>query len=208
MHKSPEQSDRGSAKGFGSLAGRFLPWRRSTLQARRACLAAGLLLAAAATVWAAKPEDVFKGRVIILSKRIATRFPSEGAFVGAIQKAKTDRVWPQEEKGNDHAVWNLEYMAFFARPLNDNEVNVKFFEISGGSHRYVAGDQQYTRDKATRMIASNILLTKPSFETNKRYMMTVESRRRVIASATFWLRGKGASYTGKVEFSDEDVKAR
>jgi hypothetical protein len=117
-------------------------------------------------------------------------------------------VWPQEEKGNDHAVWSVEYIAFFAQPLNDNEVSLKFFDITGGTHRYVAGDQQYTRDKNTRTLASNILVSKPNFETNKRYMMTIESRRRVIASTTFWLRGKGANYSGKVEFSDEEVKGK
>jgi hypothetical protein len=43
---------------------------------------------------------------------------------------------------------------------------------------------------------------------NKRYMMTVETGRRVIASTMFWLRGKGPNYSGKVEFTDEETKQR
>jgi hypothetical protein len=155
---------------------------------------------------AAKAEDVFKGRVIITSTRLPTKFPSEAAFISALQKAKTDRVWPKEEKGNDHAVWKLEYFAFFASPLNDNEVNVKFWEVAGGSQRFVAGDEQYTRERGKRIFASSIELAKPEFEQNKKYMMTVESNRRVIASTTFWLRGKQASYDGKVDFSDDEAK--
>ena len=168
------------------------------------------LVAAAARVGeaATKPEDVFKGKVIITANRLPLRFPSAGAFISALQKAKTDRIWPREEKGNDHAVWSLEYIAFFAQPLNDSEVNVKFYEITGGGQRYVAGDEQYTRERGTRIFASNITLATPEFEVNKKYMMTVESRSRVIATAAFWLRGKGPNYSGKVEFSDEEAKGK
>jgi hypothetical protein len=157
---------------------------------------------------ASKPEDVFKGKVVITANRLPLRFPSASAFVAAIQKARTDRIWPKEETGNDHAVWNLEYIAFFAAPLNDNEVNVKFYEITHGGQRFVAGDEQYTRERGTRIFASSIKLGTPEFEVNKKYMMTVETRSRVIASTSFWLRGKGPNYNGKVEFSDDEAKAR
>ena len=42
----------------------------------------------------------------------------------------------------------------------------------------------------------------------KHYMMTIESRSRVLASTTFWLLGKGEQHSGKVEFSDADAKAK
>jgi hypothetical protein len=151
---------------------------------------------------------VFKGKIIITANRLPMRFPSPGAFITAINRARTDKVWPKEEKGNDHAVWKIEYLAFFAKPLHDNEIHLKFFEVTGGAHRFVAGDQQYTREKDSRLFASSIAVAKPEFETNRKYMMTVESGRRVIATTTFWLRGKGANYSGKVEFSDEDARAK
>ncbi len=166
------------------------------------------LLCATAAVEAAKPEDVFKGRIIITKDRLPTKFPSAGAFIAAVQRSKTDRVWPKEEKGNDVAVWKVEYIAFFGQPLNDSEINLKFFDITGGAHKFVAGDEQYTREKGTRIFASSIEVAKPTFETNRKYMMTVESGRRVLATATFWLRGKGANYSGKVEFTDEEAKGR
>ena len=162
-----------------------------------------------ARAWAAKPEDVFKGRIILTKERLPTQFPSAGAFIAAVRKAQIDRVWPKEEKKNpDDTVWFVEYIAFFAKPLNDNEVNLKFWEVGGGSQRFVAGDEQYTRDKNTRVFAANIRLGKPEFEENKKYLMTMESGRRVIASTTFWLRGKGPNYSGKVEFSDDEAKKK
>src|SRR4051812_41254124 len=99
-----------------------------------------LVFGSAASAGGSKPEDVFKGRVIVTANRLPMKFPSSGAFIAAINKAKTDRIWPKEEKG-DTASWNLEYIAFFASPLNDNEVNVKFYEVTGGAHRFVAGDE-------------------------------------------------------------------
>jgi hypothetical protein len=166
-----------------------------------------LMFGSAAHAGGGKPEDVFKGKVIVTANRLPLRFPSAGAFIAALNKAKTDRLWPKEEKG-DHAVWNLEYIAFFATPLNDNEVNVKFYEVTGGGQRFVAGDEQMTRERGTRIFASNINLGTPEFEVNKKYFMTVESGRRIIASTTFWLRGKGPNYSGKVEFTDDEAKGK
>ena len=185
-----------------------MPKRRTVLQGALSLPVMPALSLFPSIAHAAKPEDVFKGRIIITKDRLPTRFSSEGAFIAAIKRQQIDKVWPKEEKGNDHALWVLEYIAFFAAPLNDNEVNLKFWEATGGAQRYIAGDEQYTSDKKTRVFAANITLGKPEFEQNKRYYMTMESRRRVIASTHFWLRGKGPNYSGKVEFSDDEAKAK
>jgi len=85
---------------------------------------------------------------------------------------------------------------------------VKFWEITSGSQRYVAGDEQFTREKGSRIFASSVSLTKPDFEQNKHYLMTMESGRHLIASTTFWLRGKGPNYNGKVEFTDDEARGK
>ncbi len=157
---------------------------------------------------AAKPEDVFKGRIIITDSRLPTRFASQGAFIQAVRRASIDKINPTEEKGNDHAVWKLEYIAFFAHPLNDNEITVKFWELGMGSPRFVAGDEQYTRERGSRIFSAAITVAKPEFETNKQYRMTIQSGGRVIAETTFWLRGKGPKYSGKVEFTDEEARQK
>jgi hypothetical protein len=167
-----------------------------------------LALALAGASWAAKPEDVFKGKIIITKNRLPMRFSSQGAFVAALQKNRTDKLWPTEEKGEDHGIWNVEYIAFFAQPLNDSEIQVKFYDITNGDKKYVAGDPQYTRERGSRIFGSSIQLAKPEFDVRKHYMMTVESRGRVIATTSFWLMGKGANYSGKVEFSDEEARRK
>ena len=155
---------------------------------------------------AAKPEDVFKGKIIITKNRLPMKFSSQGAFVSALQKGKIDKIWPVEEKG-DTGKWNIEYIAFFAQPLDDNEIQVKFFDITR-REEVRRRRPQYTREKGSRIFGSSIELAKPEFDVRKHYMMTIESRGRVIARPRFWLLGKGANYSGKVEFSDDEAKAK
>ena len=175
---------------------------------RLGLILAFLVMASVSPASAAAPEDVFKGKIIITKNRLPLRFSSQGAFISALQKNKTDKLWPTEEKGDDHGIWNVEYIAFFAQPLNDSEIQVKFYDITNGDKKYVAGDPQYTRERGSRIFGSSIQLAKPEFDVRKHYMMTIESKGRTIATTTFWLLGKGANYSGKVEFSDADTKAK
>jgi hypothetical protein len=168
-------------------------------------LAGALVLAGNASAGGSKPEDVFKGRIIITKKRLPLRFSTSGAFVSALQSGKTDKIWPTSEDGADKGTWDIEYIAFFERPLMDSEIEVKFYDITAGK-KYVAGDPQYTREKGSRIFGSSIQLSKPEFDVRKHYMMTLESRGRVLATTAFWLLGKGANYSGKVEFSDSEAK--
>jgi hypothetical protein len=165
-----------------------------------------LTLASAGTqAGGAKPEDVFKGRIIITKKALPTRFSSQGAFISAVQANKTDKLMPTSEDGPDKGEWKVCYIAFFAQPLNDNEIQIKFYDITAGK-KYVAGDAQYTRERGSRIFSADITLSKPEFDVRKHYMMTAESRGHIIATTSFWLLGKGANYSGKVEFSDSEAK--
>jgi len=168
----------------------------------------GIVLLATGIAVAAKPEDVFKGQIVITKERLPARFASAQAFISAVQSKRTDKIWPTEEKGPEQGTWNLEYIGFFAQPLTDNELQVKFYDVTSGPKRYVAGDPQYTRERGARIFSASIQLAKPEFDVNKKYMMTMESGHRIIATTTFWLRGKGAQYSGKVEFSDEEARKR
>jgi hypothetical protein len=168
----------------------------------------GILAPTPGVAGGGKPEDVFKGKIIITKDRLPMRFSSASQFISTLRAKSIDKIWPTEEKNADHGIWNLEYIAFFAQPLTDNEIQVKFFDITKGEKKFVAGDPQYTREKGSRVFGASIQLAKPEFDVNKHYMMTIETGRQVVATTTFWLRGKGANYSGKVEFSDEEARKR
>ena len=174
---------------------------------RLALVLALLMLSFVRPAAAAKPEDVFKGKIIITKNRLPMKFSSQGAFISALQKGRIDKIWPVEEKG-DTGKWNIEYIAFFAQPLDDSEIQVKFYDITAGEKKFVAGDPQMTRERGSRIFGASIELAKPEFDVRKHYMMTIESRGRTLATTTFWLLGKGAQYSGKVEFSDADTSAK
>ena len=174
---------------------------------RLALVLALLMLSFVRPAAAAKPEDVFKGKIIITKNRLPMKFSSQGAFVSALQKGRIDKIWPSEEKG-DTGKWNLEYIAFFAQPLDDSEIQVKFYDITQGEKKFVAGDPQMTRERGSRIFGASIELAKPEFDVRKHYMMTIESRGRTLATTTYWLLGKGETHSGKVEFSDADAKAK
>src|SRR5215510_13561543 len=133
-----------------------------------------LVLASAGPASAAKPEDVFKGKIIIPKNRLPMKFSSQGAFISALQKGRIDKIQPTEEKG-ETGKWNLEYIAFFAQPLDDSEIQVKFYDITGGGRKFVAGDPQMTRERGSRIFGESIELAKPEFDVCKKYQMTIES---------------------------------
>ena len=163
------------------------------------------LLASPGSAGGRKVEDYFRGQVIITAKRAPIRFPSTSAFVRFLHANKKRQIWPEKKKKDE---WHYEFMAFFARPLNDIEVIIKFHDVTDVK-KFVAGDTFYLPDRGQRIFASSMTLNKPRFTVNRKYTMTVVSARQqqtVLASATFWLRGEQEHYSGKVTFTDDETK--
>jgi len=151
-------------------------------------------------------ERVFAGKVIISKKRAPMRFRSQGAFAGWLRRNRQLHIWPDKTKKKQ---WKFEFMAFFARPLNDLEVKIRFFDVTEGK-KFIAADSFYIPQRGQRIFASNMLLEQPRFEVNRKYMMQVIGPRRntVLANTTFWLRGQKERYSGRVTFTDEDTRAK
>jgi hypothetical protein len=135
-----------------------------------------------------KPEDIFQGQIIITKTRLPLRFPSRAAFVKALEDERIYEIGANNESG-----WDIEYIAFFAAPLVQDSVELKFYDLTGGRSRYVAGDPQYPHDPNERMFVSSVGLSKSEFEAGKNYRMTLEADHKVIASTTLWLRDRPAS---------------
>ena len=85
---------------------------------------------------------------------------------------------------------------------------MKFYDITGGEKKLRRRRSAVHARQDSRIFGSSIQLDKPEFDVRKHYLMTMESRQRAIASTQFWLLGKGANYSGKVEFSDAEAKGK
>jgi hypothetical protein len=146
--------------------------------------------------------DKWRGRIFITKERVAIDAPAK-VLAAAVKKTEISMVWPKEEKGNEHAVWTVSYIAFFAEPLDDYEVALRFWDVTSGPRHYVGSREQFTRNKQTRVISADLTLAKPDFEQNHRYLLAIEKSHRTIASTRFWLRGKAPRYSGRVDFSKD-----
>jgi hypothetical protein len=164
------------------------------------------LLAWPALAGARKIEDIFRGQVIITTKRAPSKFPNASAFARFLSANKKTMLWPDKKKKDE---WRFEFMSFFPRPLNDIEVVIKFADITD-VRKFVASDTFYLPERGQRIFASSMTLNKPRFQVNRKYSMTIVSARQqqqVLASATFWLRGERERFSGKVTFTDDETKA-
>ena len=181
-----------------------LPLTRAILLTIAACM---LLSGPASAKADSRVERKFRGKVVILKKRPPMSFKSQGAWVGFLNRNKTVMIWP-DKKVEGEKQWKFEFMAFFNRKLNDVEVNVKFYDITDAK-KFIAADSYYL-DRGQTIFASSMVLEKPRFAPNRRYVMFIVGAKnnKTLASAKFWLRGKGEVYSGKVEFSDEDAKLK
>ncbi|MFH1131537.1 MAG: hypothetical protein V1754_09385 [Pseudomonadota bacterium] len=177
------------------------------MKTRVLCLFALAVLLSSSEVGQARDrmvEDVFAGEVIILARRAPSKIGSRGAFIKFLKGNRKNDVWSARD---DRKKWRVEFMAFFENPLNDVEVKFRIYDITEGK-KYVAGDSFFTPRRGERILASNVLLeADQGFSPNRKYFMQlISGRNKLLAKTTFWLRGKGEEFTGKVTFSDEEAK--
>jgi len=150
-------------------------------------------------------ERAFRGRVVITEKRPPEKFRSDGAFIRFLRANRKEHLWPDKKNKKQ---WKFEFMAFFKRPLDDLECQIKFFDITEGK-KFIAGDTFYTASKGQSILASNMVLESARFSVNRKYLMQVLTPRNVLLSnTTFWLRGQKEVYSGRVTFSDEETRVK
>jgi hypothetical protein len=165
-------------------------------------IAASLLIGALALAKGPVPEDYLKGKVIISDKRLPTQWNSVSSYVAQLKGMNKGTLWYDKKSGK----LTVQYAAFFAAPVNDVQVMLNLYDITGGAHMQKVSTEQFM-NKGDRVLFNSVVFDKEDIEGNKKYLLTIEDRRRVIASGTFILREEGPHYSGKVTFTDEETKA-
>lgn len=147
------------------------------------------------------PEDFLKGKIIISDKPLPTRWSSVSGYVSQMKGLNKGTVWYDRKSGK----LTLHYAAFFARPVDDVQVTLVLYDVTGGGHTQKVSTENFMQ-RGDRVLFNSVEFDKEDIEGNRKYMMTIEDRRRVIASGTFILRVDGPKYSGKVSFSEDETK--
>lgn len=150
------------------------------------------------------PEKTFAGKVILSAKRFPTTAKSARAYTTAIRKlSKRDFM---EDKANQN--WKIHFAAFLNKPLDDLEVLVKLYDVTGGAKTMLASFEQYTDTRGQRTIISSFTLERKSVGVNKNVIIELEHRGRRLAAGQFRILGEAERYSGKVDFSEDDTQSK
>jgi len=148
----------------------------------------------------AKVTRAFGGRILVSDMKFPSSAKSESAFISKLKKQSKTRF--MEDKKNQQ--WKVHFAAFFKRPLGDLEYTIKLYDISAGQ-QLVSSFEQYTDSGDQMSLISYIILDRKQFGVNKRIMMTIEARGRVVAAGKFQILGEAERFSGKADFSEEEA---
>ncbi len=151
------------------------------------------------------PEDILKGQIIISDKPLPTHWSSVAQLYRRDQLSGLNKgsLWYDKKTGK----LSFSYAAFFARPVNDVQVILNIYDVTGGLHSTSPKiNTENFMQKGDRVLFNTLEFDKEDFEGNKKYRMTIESGRQVIASTTFILRQEAPHYSGKVTFDEAETK--
>lgn len=146
------------------------------------------------------PEDVLKGRIIISDRPLPTHWSSVSSYVSQLKGLNRGTLWYDKKTGK----LTVQYAAFFAQPVDDVQVMLNLYDITRGAHTQKVSTENFM-ERGQRVLFNSVVFDKQDIEGNKKYLMTIESRHRIIASGTFILRMEGPHYSGKVTFSDDEA---
>ena len=151
---------------------------RSYLRGRLALFAAGATILAISVSLALippaegrgrKPQDVFKGKIVLSTKPFPSKFKNDASFIKYVKKVKKTEFYPEKEDGG----WHVNYMAFFARPLQRRDYSVLFYDITDKSRpRFIMEGGSYPEKAGERIMVGEYELQRLNFEEDKKYVMT------------------------------------
>ena len=158
----------------------------------------------AAPAFAGDPNQVFKGKIMLSTKRYPLTAKSKDAYISAVRKQSVSNF--QENKAD--GTWKIYFAAFLSKPLNDVEYVIKFYELGSSGQQLLGASEAFNDERGQKTIVSNITLEKKSFGVNKQLLMTIENKGTVYASARFKILGEGERFSGKVNFSEDEAQGK
>jgi hypothetical protein len=146
----------------------------------------------------------FDGKVVTSTKRIPTSANSKQAYYAKLRKQSTTKFREDKEK----KAWKVHFAAFFKQPLNDLEVTIRLYDVTDKQKHLKASFEQYLDGRGQTSVISHIDIEREQFGVNRKILISVENRGRVLAQGTFDILGEAEKYSGKVDFSEEEASGQ
>lgn len=132
-----------------------------------------------------KPEDVFKGDIVLSKKRFPRKFDSDKEFVKHMKKVDTKTFY-----ANEDGEWKFRYMIFANKPVGTMTAEVSYYDITDGDAVKINTFSLYPSSEKDRIISGKATLTPDGdFKGHRKYRM-IFSRgygRKALASTDFVL---------------------
>lgn len=172
---------------------------------RTLVLGLGVALAAAlltpAEVRAGTPFD---GKIVTSAKRIPTSASSKQAYYAKLRQQSATKF--KEDKESKQ--WKVHFAAFFKQPLNDLEVTIKLYDVTDKQKHMKAAFEQFLDGRGQTSLISHLKLDREHFGVNRKILMTVENRGRILAQGTFEIQGEAEKFSGKADFTEEEASGQ
>ena len=166
-----------------------------------AALALSLTLAPGAPRAAAArgAERALAGKVALTPAALPGK-KGERPYLRALGKSAGKRaVFHQDRKSG---AWKIHYAAVVRRPMRD--VTIKIFDVTRGQ-RFVGSRDKMLFAPSTIVNGSLTLDLDDVFDPNARMLMVLEAPDgTVLARRTFFIQGRAQTYSGVVDFTDDD----
>lgn len=180
---------------------------RPLVSRRRLGLGLGLGLVLAVATALAIPAEAqagtpFDGKVVTSAKRIPLSAKSKQAYYAKLRQQSAIKFQEDKEK----KAWKVHFAAFFKQPLNDLEVTIKLYDVTDKGQKHLkASFEQFLDGRGQTSVISHVDMDREHFGVNRKILISVENRGRVLAQGTFEIQGEAEKYTGKADFTDEEA---
>lgn len=173
-----------------------------TLHLRPLVLGLGLALVAALAIPAAAHAGTpFDGKVVTSAKRIPLSAKSKQAYYAKLRQQSAVKFQEDKEK----KAWKVHFAAFFKQPLNDLEVTIRLYDVTDKQKHLKASFEQFLDGRGQTSVISHVDIDREHFGVNRKLLISVENRGRVLAQGTFEILGEAEKYSGKADFTEEEA---
>ena len=133
---------------------------------------------------------------------------SERGLLGFARGHRAARLQESSEEDLNERRWHANAVFSFNRPPGDLEFHALFYDIHDGARNFVREMSVFVSDRTQRTVLHRLTLPRPTFRPNRRMEMVVTVRREEVGTLRFELAGEEVRHSGRVDFSDDEARAR